>query len=748
MTAGEMNELVAMVSSGRYAELERMAGELLSNDPTCGAVWKVLGVCLWTQGKDAQRALGQAAQFLPNDAEAHSNLGNALLENGHLEEAVQSCRRALEINPHLVEAHSNLGNALRGLGQLDAAIASYRQALDIQPGFAIVHNNMGNALRGLGRVDEAIASYRQALKLAPRFIEALVNLGNALRSIGRVDEAVESYRQALAIKPDFGAAHNNLGNALRDRGQLDEAVVSYRSALAAQPDYAEVHANLGDVLLDLGQVNEAIACYRRALEINPEYAEAHAKLGNALRHLWQADEAAASCRRALEIKPDYAEAHNALGTVSADCGHLADAEASFRRALELKPDYAEAHSNLAFVIRLCSRATEAEASCRKALELNPRLTAAIALLAEMHADKGKFAEAEALLLRACAIEPGSAAVWGAFSRFRKMTSQDTAWLAEAQRIAAQALPPRQEVSLRYALGKYFDDVGDFEQAFKNYQRANELTRSHAKHDRSRLEKSFDRVKNFYDATWLSEQRGSSNASSRPVFIVGLQRTGTTLTEQVLASHPAVFGAGALTFWRPAAATYESAVAQGAESGALISTLAQDYLRILERHSGDALRVVDKRNSAFMCLGLMHATFPNARIIHLRRNPIDTCLSNYFHEFNLAHAYSNDLSDMANYYTLYARLMEHWRAILPSGAILDVPYEGLVDDLETWARKMLDFIGLPWDPRCLDFHRTQRTVITASKWQVRQELTRSAVERWRNYAPFIGPLQSLDPARLP
>ena len=744
MTAVDMNELVAMVNSGRYAELEKKASELLSKEPASGFVWKVLGVCLWTQGKHAQRALEEAAKLLPNDAEAHNNLGNALLENGRLHEAVQSCRRALEINPYLVEAHSNLGNALRGLGRFTEAIASYRQALDIQPGFAIVHNNMGNALRGLGRLDEAIASYRQALQLAPRFVEGLINLGNALRSIGRGDEAVACFRQALAIKPDFAAAHNNLGNALRDQGQLKEAVESYRSALAAEPEHAEVHANLGDVLLNLGHVDEAIACYRRALEIIPEYAAAHAKLGNALRHLWRAEEAAASCRRALEIKPDYAEAHNTLGSVSLDCGYLVDAEASFQRAVELKPDYAEAHSNLAFVIRLCSRAAEAEASCRKALDLNPRLTAAIALLADIHADKGEFAEAEALLKRACANEPGSAPVWAALARFRKMTDNDAAWLAEAQRIAAQVLPPRQEVCLRYALGKYFDDVRDFDKAFGNYQRANELTRAHSKHDRSALENTFDRVIDLYDRTWISRHRGNANASSRPVFIVGLQRTGTTLAEQILASHPAVFGAGALIFWRPAASAYEMAVASGGESEALLAPLAQDYLRLLEQHSGAALRVVDKRNSNFMCLGLMHATFPNARIIHLTRNPIDVCLSNYFHEFNLAHAYSNDLSDMAHYYSLYARLMEHWRATLPSGAILDVPYEGLVDDLEAWARKMLGFIGLPWDPHCLDFHRTQRTVITASKWQVRQKLTRSSVERWRNYAKFIGPLQSLDP----
>jgi hypothetical protein len=167
-----------------------------------------------------------------------------------------------------------------------------------------------------------------------------------------------------------------------------------------------------------------------------------------------------------------------------------------------------------------------------------------------------------------------------------------------------------------------------------------------------------------------------------------------------------------------------------------------YLRLLDRLAPDALRVVDKMPGNFLCLGLIHAALPNARIIHVRRNPIDTCLSNYFQHFENAHAYSHDLGDLAHYYRQYVRLMVHWRSVLAQDTILEVPYEALVANQESWSRRMLAFIGLPWDARCLEFHRNTRTVITASKWQVRQQITSASVERWRRYERFVGPLQAL------
>jgi len=796
-----MSGLVAMSNAGRYVELESRARELLIEHQDSGFVWKVLGVALCMQGKEALKALQRAATLLPSDAEVHSNLGSHLLDLGRPAEAAASCRRALQIKPHLAQAHNNLGNALRATGLLGEAVASYRRALQIDPDFAQAHNNLGNALRGLGQLEEAVpslrravqikpqfaeahnnlgnalrdllqsqaavtcysraleispgfaeahsnlgnalldlgrledatASYRRAVEIQPRYAEGHNNLGNALRALGRLDEAVTSCRRALQINTQFAEAHNNLGNALREQRQLHDAVASYRRAIDINPDFAEAHCNLGSALLDLWQLDYALASYRRALQLKPDYAEAHAKLGNVLMHLWRLDEAVASCRQALALKPDYAEAHHHLGNALLDLGQFDDAQGCYRRALMLKPDFAELHNSLAAALRLQGRAAEAEVSCRRALELKPDLAAALTLLAELRSDQGRFAEAEQLYRRAAVLEPRLPAAWANIARLRTMTAADAPWLIEAQRATDAGLAPRQEVHLRYAMGKYCDDLQDFERAFCNYQRANELTRLHRpKHERTLLSRAVDRITQSYDKEWLRQTRIDPIASSLPVFVVGMPRSGTTLAEQILASHPSVFGAGELPFWSDASS------AQDASAG----TPAHEYLRLLGELSPGALRVVDKMPGNFLRLGLIHAALPNARIVHMRRNPMDTCLSIYFQDFAAAHSYANDLEDLACTYSEYWRLMKHWQSTLPRQVLLDVSYEGLVTDQEGWSRKMLEFIGLPWDSRCLDFQQTDRTVITASKWQVRQKISNSSVARWRNYEKFIAPLLSL------
>jgi hypothetical protein len=247
-----------------------------------------------------------------------------------------------------------------------------------------------------------------------------------------------------------------------------------------------------------------------------------------------------------------------------------------------------------------------------------------------------------------------------------------------------------------------------------------------------------------DATGrAAEAARDANDSELPVFIVGMPRSGTTLAEQILASHPAVFGAGEPTFWMEAAAAYAREVNGGGSARALLPTLAAGYLRLLRGLSADALRVVDKLPANFMNLGLMCAALPNARIIHMHRHPIDTCLSVYFQNFPRGHTYANDLEDLAHHYREYRRVMAHWRRVLPAGAILDVPYEGLVEDPEAWSRTMLNFIGLPWNPRCLDFEQTRRIVLTLSKWQVRQKISKASAGRWRRYEKFLGPLRDLE-----
>jgi predicted O-linked N-acetylglucosamine transferase (SPINDLY family) len=274
----ECDQLVALFNAGHFGELESRARSLLEQYPQVGFVWKALGLALQTQGKDALPALQKSTELMPEDAEAHSNLGNALRDLGRLNDAVASYRRALALNPDTATWHYNLGIAQYDLKTLDDASACYRRALQISPGYAEAHSNLGNTLRDLGRLGDAMANYRWALAITPDHAEAHSNLGNALRDLGRLDDATASYRRALRIKPDHAEVRCNLGVVLRDRGRLGDALTRYRQALAFNPDYVNAHSNMGIALKDLGQLNDAVASYRRALDINPGYTEVHSNL--------------------------------------------------------------------------------------------------------------------------------------------------------------------------------------------------------------------------------------------------------------------------------------------------------------------------------------------------------------------------------------------------------------------------------------------------------------------------------------
>ena len=562
----------------------------------------------------------------------------------------------------------------------------------------------------------------------------------ALANSGRYGDMETKARELMSTDPQSGLAWKALSVALEMQGK--DSMPALETTAQLLPHDVEVHSNLGTALRRTGRAHEAVASFRRAIALKPDSAEIHNNLGNALKDLGRLDEAVAAFRRALELKPDFVKSHNNLGNAFVDLGRLEEALASYRQAVARDPGYAEAHNNLGIALRLQGRGAEAEISCRRALEINPDFPAAIALLAELQSDKGQFATAEELFKRAIILEPESAEAWAGVAGLRKMTSSDAGWLAEAQRIAGQGLPPRQEACLRYAIGKYFDDVGNFEEAFANYRHANELTKMlRTRHDGQQLTRAVDLIIQSFDEEWLSRARVGANASQCPVFIVGMPRSGTSLVEQILASHRDVFGAGELPFWRTAMAGAAARTDAEIEQSAL-RRLSDEYLRLLNDASNGARRVVDKMPANFLYLGPIHAALPNAKIIHMRRNPIDTCLSIYFQNFGTVHSYANDLGDLAHYYEEYRRLMDHWRRTLPAGAFLDLPYEQLVDDQEGWSRRAVDFIGLPWDSTCLDFHQTSRSVSTFSKWQARQRISRSSVLRWRNYEKFVGPLLCL------
>ncbi|HXN79463.1 MAG TPA: tetratricopeptide repeat protein, partial [Steroidobacteraceae bacterium] len=651
----EIGALVALVNQDRLGEAEIKARSSLASHPDAGILWKILSVALVRQRKDALQALRRAAELMPNDAEALRNLGAALHDQGQWAAALESLRQALKIEPDDADTLVDAADAMRGLGRAREAIPLYQRALARSPQLVEAQNNLGNAFLELGEFANAVLCYRAALALKPRDAQILCNLGNALRQLGRPDEATDLCRQAIALEPGLSVAHNNLGLALAALGQRADAAASYRQALHLNPAYVEALNNLGNVLRDLGERRSAVPLYARAIELDPRRAESHCNLGTVLFELRQVEEAVAS----------------------------------YRQALALQPDYAPAHLSLAFALRQQRRAADAELSCQAALAINPDYVEALAFLGELRADRGQFAEAEKLFQRAIEINPDFSFAFASIATHRKMSSDDTKWLQGAQALAAKSLPLGHEISLHYALGKYFDDLGQYDEAFEHYREANELTKRYGvKYEAAKLTQRSDEIIRSFDTALVRAAREGASVSQAAVFIVGMPRSGTSLTEQILASHPEVFGGGEVSFWNAAYEAYRDAQLAGKSAADLIPGMASDYLKLLASLSEGASRVIDKMPANFMYAGLIHAALPQARIIHMRRHPFDTCLSIYFQNFFNIGPYANDLDDLAHYYSEYLRVTRHWRAVLPAASLLEVPYEALIEDQEGWSRRML------------------------------------------------------------
>ncbi len=499
------------------------------------------------------------------------------------------------------------------------------------------------------------------------------------------------------------------GNKAFARGAYPEAAGFYRELLNHDPRNAEAANNLGAALLKLGHLNDAETYLRKAIEISPNFAEAHCNLGVVLRGKGETAESEIWLRQALKLKPNYVDARIHHGVSLLALGRLAEARARFGKVLKTEPRHADATFLMGQIARLEGRFEEAETRFKRALEINPKM-------------------------------PN---VWAALALTRKMSSADSNWLKGALDIVNNGLSPIEEADVRFAIGKYCDDVGDFEQAFPNFKRANELLKTIADPYEPDARTSFvDDMIRIYTPAAISAVGGGVSASNKPIFVVGMPRSGTSLAEQIVASHPLASGAGEMGFINDKMLAPDSEMRQGLLGEAKMRTLAETYLRVLQERAGDSSRIVDKLPMNADYLGVIYSIFPNARIIYMQRDPIDSCLSCYFQHFSVAMNFTLDLKDLAHYFRQHQRLMAHWRAVLPAGSILDVPYAELVSDQEGSTRRILDFLGLEWDERCMDFHKTERHVVTASAWQVRQKIYKASVARWRNYEKFIGPLLDL------
>ena len=735
---------------GQFAAAASLYREILHAEPHDFDATNLLGSICLRQGEidEALAIIGRALQINPQSVEAQLNFGYALSHLNRLDEAMASFRRAIEIRPDFAEAHGAIAMLSVALERHDEAVASWRRAIEIEPGSAELHNNLGAALSELGRYDEAVASYWRAIGLRPESAELHDNLGLALHRLGRPGEAVASYRRALEIEPAYGPAHNNLGVALSRLGRIEEAVASYRRAVEITPDSADAHNNLGAALSKLERHKEAAESYRRSIEIDPDYAEAHNNLGNALSRLGRADEAVASFRRAVEIDPDYAEAYGNLGALQIRNRRFDAAIAVFRNALTIEPAFAEAANGLGYALAQQGHVSEAVEHYQRALVVRPEFAEAHNNLGSALRMLGRFDEARHSTETAVRLEPKRVEFYASLAESKRFAADDPHLAAmEALALNPASLSGEEQMQLHFALGKVLADLGRHKESFGHLIAGNAIKRRQTAYDETAVLAAFDRIRAVFTPELMRAKAGQGDPSRAPVFIFGMPRSGTTLVEQIVASHPSVYGAGELTdlidvvadLGGPGGVFADFPETVRAMSGAQLSDVGARYLDRITAMAPAVARITDKMPANFRFAGLIHLALPNARIIHTRRDPVDTCLSCFSILFGGDQPHTYDLGELGRYYRAYAALMEHWRRVLPPGVMLEAQYEEVVADLDRQARRIVEHCGLHWDDGCLAFHRTQRPVRTASMVQVRQPIYQSSIGRWRLYKDRLGPL---------
>ncbi|MGA2069087.1 MAG: tetratricopeptide repeat protein [Thermoguttaceae bacterium] len=583
-----------------------------------------------------------------------------------------------------------------------------------------------------GRLQAAEQVYRQVLTVDPNRPDVWHLLGVVSAQLGRFQFGVECIGRALAAKPDWAEAHSNLGNVLWEQGKLDQAEVSLRRALQLKPDCADAHNNLGNTLKDLGRPDEAVACYRHALQIKPDFPDAHNNLGIILREQGKLEEGIACFQRALQLKPDYAQAHNNLGLALKEVGRLAEAVGCYQRALQLNPDFAEAHTGLGDALTSLGKLDEAidchrraVACCRRVLQTGPRP-------ARLHDVLGKAFGQLAIIL-------GKRLPEDDLTAMRQLLSEPN--FRGAGRIA-----------LQLGLAQALDAKGGYDEAAEHLRQANALRsadlRARNREYRPAVERAFvDAVIATFTPQLFARANGFGLQTDLPVFIFGLPRSGTTLAEQILASHSQVFGAGELPYCEETLNLLPKAMVRNDTPLECLRDLdrktagylAERHVDRLQALDERALRIVDKMPDNYHRLGLISILFPQARLIHCRRDLRDVALSCWMTNFaSLAWAWNPD--HIAFHFEAYRRLMDHWQKVLPL-PLLDVDYEEMVQDMEGVARRIVKWCGLEWEPGCLKFHQTQRPVRTASAVQVRRPIYQTSVGRWKNYEKSMSELFS-------
>ena len=606
-------------------------------------------------------------------------------EAGRLTEAEPLYRRALEAQPDHPDALHLLGILLHQRGERDDAIEFLQKAVSAAPEEASFLANLAEAYRANGHIDKAISAFGKALELSPGDADACFNFGCALLEANDPIGAVEKFRKAVQVAPDDATYRIALGEALLELGDWPEAVGHLRAASANTSGPIEAAVKLAGALMAMGHREEAEALYRDTASRAATDADLHLQIGRALLEHGMPALAGAYLERASSLDPASATAFSLHARALQEQGLFEDAIARYEAALAIDPQRAEAHYGLA--------------GCRKFTTGDPAITRLETLLDD-----------------------------------RQTTGSIRAGMG-------------------FSLAKMLDDAGRHDDAFERYAEANTLKAAENPFNGAAFTDAVSEMIEVFSAGFFAAREDFGVTSDQPIYILGMPRSGTSLVEQILASHKSITGGGerqeirqliaGLPLHLSSPQPFPKSVA--AMDRALSRRLGERLSDVLGNLAPKAERFTDKMPNNFLRLAFIALIFPKARVIHCRRDPLDTCLSCYFQYFDRGQEFTYDLTNLGLIFRQYERLMAHWREVLPL-AMIDVSYEQLVANQEVESRRLVDFCGLDWDPDCLVYHKTGRSVRSASVWQVRQPIYRSSVERWRRYEKQLGHLKQT--LRLP
>ncbi len=669
-------------------------------------------------------------------AETYSNFANALWLDKQHERAQEMAQKAIAIEPKNPDAHLNLGNAYQAQEKFDDAIKCWKQGTKLNKKHFKAHNNLGYALRLMGKPIEAEKHCRAALEINPQFHEAWNNLGNALYDLGQIAEAEEAFRQATNYKPDYEQAHNNLALALIAQARYAEAAAAARYAVTFKPDYAEGYSTLSIAAREQGDIAEAEKNARKAIDLAPDNAEMKLSLVDILLMTDRLEDANKVVEDALKLKPDTPSAYTKLANIQELMGDQDEALRFIEEGLVKNPDYIELHIKRAQIYHINNDLPKAMETIEHAEKITPKNLNVMATKSDILQSLGDMKEAEEITRAAIKMNPNIAGFYLTLSKFKKFTKDDPDFKKMKELAKHQdKIGIHQATALNYGLFSAYQNVGQYKKAFDSLKQANDLKRKLIPYNPAIAAHQYKTLKDNHPKGFAAPYIGKGYKSDVPVFIVGMPRSGTTLTEQIISSHPDVYGAGELPHFSRLMKKH------GEMSPEKAKKIGKEYVESVKMldTTGKALRVTDKMPGNFARMADIICALPDAKIIHCRRDPIDTALSCYKQNFARGQYWSYNLEELAAEYRRYADLMAHWRKVMPAGSFIEINYEDTVADLEKQARLLIDYVGLPWDKACLSPHKNKRAVLTASKAQVIRPVYSSSVKAWKRYEKPLQPL---------